>query len=54
MKKYFDTLFGTEHTGNAANVWKQQMAAVAISPWISCRGERRPTPKPKAEQAINS
>ena len=47
MKKYFDTLFGIQNTlGNAANVWKQQMAAVkdigkGYHRRISCRGERR-------------
>ena len=56
MKKYFDTLFGIQNTlGNAANVWKQQMAAVkdiTVGFHAAVRGEA--DAEAKAEQAINS
>ena len=56
MKKYFDTLFGIQNTlGNAANVWKQQMAAVkdiTVGFHAAVRGEA--DAEAKAEQAISS
>ena len=56
LSKYFDTLFGVQKTlGNAANTWKQQMAAIKdVASGLSAAMRGQEDAGEKAAAAINS
>ena len=56
LSKYFDTLFGVQKTlGNAANTWKQQMAAIKdVASGLSAAMRGEEDAGEKAAAAINS